>query len=261
MGKPWLKLWTDTLSDRKLRRLAPEQKWCWVGMLLLAAETDNGGRIELAEGVPMLAEDFQDALDVEADTWESAYDYFLRMGMISIDGNGFVTVVNYAKRQDPKDPTGAERQQRYRDKARDSREKTQPVTRYVTAPSRVISRVEAEAEAEAELQPVEMPKVGANQPAAAGLSGFALVEQAHGQYIGAKMELAQARTYEQWLNLTSPQAIIDALAEAARSAHHNGGRYKYALAILTRQKNDRTLPRSRITLDVEAPTEDALSWM
>lgn len=89
-------------------------------------------------------------------------------------------------------------------------------------------------------QPENAPE--SPQAAAADLSDFALVEQAHGQFIGARMGLAQAQTYEQWLKLTSPQAIIDALSEAARSANRNGGRYKYALAILNRQKEDRTLP-------------------
>lgn len=146
MGKPWLKLWTDTLSDRKLRRLKPAEKWCWVGLLLLAAETDDAGKIELADGVPMMADDFIDALDVEPETWESAYAYFLRLGMITVDGDGFVVVVNYAKRQEPKDPTAADRMRRYRDKSRTSKEVTADVTRNVTAMLRVEEEVEAEAE-------------------------------------------------------------------------------------------------------------------
>lgn len=159
MGKPWLKLWTDTLSDRKLRRLAPEQKWCWIGLLLLAAETDKDGKIELAEGVPMIGEDFIGALDVEPETWESAYSYFLRMGMVVIDGDGFVVIVNYTKRQEPTDPTAAERMRRYRNKDRTApnvtRDNTVTVTagddRNVTRNVTPMLRVEVEVEAEADI--------------------------------------------------------------------------------------------------------------
>ena len=38
MSKLWLKLWTDTLTDRKLARLSPAGRWAWVGLLLLAGE-------------------------------------------------------------------------------------------------------------------------------------------------------------------------------------------------------------------------------
>lgn len=88
---------------------------------------------------------------------------------------------------------------------------------------------------------------------AGGEDDFVLVERAHGQYVGPKMSLEQSKTYEQWLKETTPQAIIDALAVAAQSATRNGGRYKYAMAVLAGQKRDRTLP-----LPAKPPEPDVL---
>jgi hypothetical protein len=116
MSKPWLKLWTDILHDRKLMRVDPAWRWCWVSILMLAQEADAGGQLIDVEGNPMANNEIADAIGVDLDTWADARAYFLRLRepMLAIDSaTGIVSIVNWQKRQDP-DPTHAERQARYR---------------------------------------------------------------------------------------------------------------------------------------------------
>lgn len=114
MGKPWLKLWTETLHDKKLRRTSPVTRWIWIALLMLAAETDDSGKMEVAAGEPMNDDDFREAAAVELPAWVEARDYFLRLGMMRRDGGTYV-LTNYVKRQAPTDPTNAQRQARYRE--------------------------------------------------------------------------------------------------------------------------------------------------
>ena len=90
---------------------------------------------------------------------------------------------------------------------------------------------------------------------------FSLVELAHGQYVGKKIFANQAKAYEDWLRITTPQAIIDAL----RFASEQGARspFAYAMTILQGKRDERTLPRPAhplpMTVIDDMPTEGP-SW-
>lgn len=148
MGKPWLKLWTETLTDRKLTRVEPAWRWAWVGLLMLAAETDNAGRLELADGVPLDDGDIVDALRIEPSDWQGAKTYFQKVGMLTTEG-ATIIVANYAKRQASKDPTNAERQARYRNTHSDNSNALRNGV-ISNAPAPLLLRVEEEVEVEAE---------------------------------------------------------------------------------------------------------------
>ena len=49
---PWLKLWTETLHDRKITKAPPVTRWAWIACLMLAAQGGNGGRLDLTPGKP-----------------------------------------------------------------------------------------------------------------------------------------------------------------------------------------------------------------
>ena len=140
MGKPWLKLWTETLHDAKLRRVEPAIRWCWCGILMLAAERENHGRLEIADNVPYSDVDFVDALGVSSETWAEAAGYFVKLGMLQADGDTLV-VAKYDARQASSDPTGARRQAEWRAKHLGV---TNALRNDVTAP--LLSRVESEVE-------------------------------------------------------------------------------------------------------------------
>jgi DnaD/phage-associated family protein len=147
MGKPWLKLWTETLHDRKLLRVDPAWRCCWYGCLMLAAEQDNHGRLELAPGIPLTDVDVAESCAIPLETWLQARAYFLKLGMLGQDGETLI-VTQYDKRQEGDDPTHAERQQRYRERhSAPSRDASRDASRTtVTPPSPV--RVESESESD-----------------------------------------------------------------------------------------------------------------
>lgn len=156
-GKPWLKLWTEMLHDRKLLRVDPTWRWCWCGCLMLAAEQDDHGRLELAPGVPLTDEDIAESIGVSQDVWLMARDYFLRLAMLERDG-AMLIVSKYDHRQAAKDKTGAERQGRWRDSHLPQRNTVTPNVSNALrddVSNAVISRVELEAEAELESEAEE----------------------------------------------------------------------------------------------------------
>lgn len=148
MGKLWLKLWTETIHDRKLTRVNPAWRWAWIGLLALAAEADDEGKIELAPGVPLPEEDIEAEIAIGADEWQAAKAYFLSLGMLRLDGDTFV-VCKYVDRQKSNDPTNAVRQKRHRDKNNAAvTNDSNALRNALRAP--LLSRVEVEVEVEEE---------------------------------------------------------------------------------------------------------------
>lgn len=90
---------------------------------------------------------------------------------------------------------------------------------------------------------------------------LALIETKHGEVVGGKISLDQAQAYQDWLKITTAAAVIDALNIAAERARTKTKRYAYAMTTLENKRAEGKLPKAGITLDVEAPDEDALSWM
>ena len=61
---PWIKLWFDILGDPKMTRLSGAEKWCWVGILLLAGQSPIRGKLMLTDTTPMTINDIARALNL-----------------------------------------------------------------------------------------------------------------------------------------------------------------------------------------------------
>ncbi len=59
---PWIKLWFDIIGDPKIAQLSAGEKWCWVGLLLLAGQSPVRGKLMLTESKPMDETDIYRAL-------------------------------------------------------------------------------------------------------------------------------------------------------------------------------------------------------
>jgi len=59
---PWIKLWFDTIGDPKMAQLSAAEKWCWVGILLLAGQSPVRGKLMLSNSKPMNENDIYRAL-------------------------------------------------------------------------------------------------------------------------------------------------------------------------------------------------------
>jgi len=58
----WVRLYTETKNDRKIRRLDPAHRWLWCVLLMMAKESPVEGWLYIAEGEPATIDDI-------ADTW------------------------------------------------------------------------------------------------------------------------------------------------------------------------------------------------
>lgn len=59
---PWIKLWFDIIGDPKMAQLSAAEKWCWVGIILLAGQSPVRGKLMLADDKPMNENDIYRAL-------------------------------------------------------------------------------------------------------------------------------------------------------------------------------------------------------
>ncbi len=59
---PWIKLWFDIIGDPKMAQLSAAEKWCWVGILLLAGQSPVRSKLMLSDTKPMNENDIYRAL-------------------------------------------------------------------------------------------------------------------------------------------------------------------------------------------------------
>lgn len=91
----WFRFYTDTIYDRKIRRLSFPHRWLWVTVLSLAKESPIQGKLLIVEGEPMTVEDIQDAANVPLREVAEGIKIFTRYGWLTRCGNGVYTVVNW----------------------------------------------------------------------------------------------------------------------------------------------------------------------
>lgn len=109
MKNPWVKLWRNTLNDEKIaflmRRYGHECLTFWVGLLTKADD-----------GVLLMDEDmFADLCLLEDKRYQELRDVFIKRGLVALDADGHMVVVNWDEYQ-----TGesTERVRRFRDAQR-----------------------------------------------------------------------------------------------------------------------------------------------
>jgi DnaD/phage-associated family protein len=94
----WLRLYTDTIHDSKIRRLSPEHRWLWITVLCLAKESPEPGVLKLSGNVSVTFHDLQDASALPLEVVEQGMFKFLELDMVS-ESNEEWSVVNWNKRQ------------------------------------------------------------------------------------------------------------------------------------------------------------------
>jgi len=123
MGQlPWLKLYTETIDDPKIKRLSVRERWIWVTVLCLAQKSPVNGKLmltstqkldhsDIATAAMLSINDFteDDKNNGNFEAWtqggheefmvESALKKFESLEMIKRDKNGVVTLCNFLKRQ------------------------------------------------------------------------------------------------------------------------------------------------------------------
>jgi 5-methylcytosine-specific restriction endonuclease McrA len=111
-------------SNRKLRRLKPNERWCHVaGVLAIAAESPTPGHLFIADGLPATDRDIAEHAGVSLAVARSTVEKLHELGILQMDEDGDCVFVHDWDEwnQPPKsDPGAAERMRRRRARLREN---------------------------------------------------------------------------------------------------------------------------------------------
>lgn len=97
--KRWIKMWTqESLYGSISRELAPDERWAWVGILLLAGDSVEPGKVCAAPGVPWTDQQIADILQIPLTTWLAAKEKMVLHEKIE-NRDGILSIVNWDKYQ------------------------------------------------------------------------------------------------------------------------------------------------------------------
>jgi hypothetical protein len=115
---PWVKLYTETLDDVKLARLADSQKWRFIQLILLAGECDADGALVTGDS-PMTHEDITWRLRIDTKTLVSDLEKLMQLKLIH-EEDGVIVVSKFGERQGP---TQSEKREQWRKRQKARRER------------------------------------------------------------------------------------------------------------------------------------------
>ncbi len=118
--KLWIKLYTEALHDRKMRKMNRVTKSVFYDLCLLAGQEDNDGALPDLEDIAL-------ELDMKVTEAKKYVTELIKIGVLSEDDNGNLIVTKFKARQDT-NLTNAEKQQRYREKQQSGNGKVTQVT-------------------------------------------------------------------------------------------------------------------------------------
>lgn len=152
----WFRMYHEMINDTKIRRLA---RMClldnatiigvWTIVLSLANESPERGRLLLAEGVRVMAEDISDIAAIEEDVIVEILDGMITLNMLEKNDDKVLSIVNWDKRQFKSD-TSNDRVKRYRKKKKKENPDERNVT--VTLQKRYSNAPETEADTETDTE-------------------------------------------------------------------------------------------------------------
>jgi hypothetical protein len=156
--RPWFRFYVEALSDRKLRRLTPAQRWLWVAVLGAARQSPVPGVLLVSDDEPMDPDDLADIAGMTRREVVKALPLFERAGMIDRDDDlDAWRVTNWGTRQWESDDTT--------ERTRKHRRRNVPTTAVGTPP-----------ETEADTDPSPQPPGPSPEPTPTPAGG--IIEQA-----------------------------------------------------------------------------------
>lgn len=97
---PWLRLYTELPSDRKIRRLSIEHRWLWICVLCEARRSPVEGWLLVSEREPLTVDDLADVSTLKPKVVQAGLNKFLDLGMLEKDEEiGAFRVEAWASRQ------------------------------------------------------------------------------------------------------------------------------------------------------------------
>lgn len=88
---PWFRFYNEALNDPKLKRIATITKQpkalingVWCGLLCLASESPDRGKLLISDDMPYLMEEIIDAVGIDYELGELIIDYLIKLEMVSL---------------------------------------------------------------------------------------------------------------------------------------------------------------------------------
>lgn len=113
--KPWFRFYSEAISDPKIRRLKPEQRWLWVAVLALARQSPEPGLLLLTADQPLGAAEVADAAALPLKATTAGLAELVNLGLLERDGDVW-SVRKWAERQYESD-TSTERVKKFRQRS------------------------------------------------------------------------------------------------------------------------------------------------
>ena len=119
-SRAWFRVYSDVLSDRKLRRISRTIRWprshvigAWVSLLALANESPTRGTLLLSHNLPVTENDLVLYTGLEPRQATTLLGHFSEQGMITMSAEQVITITHWDDRQFEDADSSATRQQRY----------------------------------------------------------------------------------------------------------------------------------------------------
>lgn len=84
-SRPWFRLYVEAVSDPKLRRVSPAQRWLWISILAAARQSPISGWLMISEDEPMSNADLADLAGVPMREVAKTLPVFEKAGMLLWD--------------------------------------------------------------------------------------------------------------------------------------------------------------------------------
>jgi hypothetical protein len=100
MRRNWIKLYVDQcLRGSMMEELANEERWSWIGLLLLAGDCPIEGEIGITNEIGYTDEQISKMIDVPIEILRRAKAKMIEAGKISTGDNNIIRIVNWKKYQ------------------------------------------------------------------------------------------------------------------------------------------------------------------
>lgn len=86
-SRPWFRFYVEAVSDQKLRRLTPAQRWLWVGVLAAARQSPISGFLMISEREALSTADLADLAAVPCKEVARTLHLFEKAGMLEWDSS------------------------------------------------------------------------------------------------------------------------------------------------------------------------------
>lgn len=151
----WIHLDVNIHSDDQVKIMLAmpdgyEIFYCWIRLICLAGKLNASGYVYIKENIPYTDDLLAPVMGLSVQTIRLAMELFKKLGMIQIEDNGYILVVNFPKWNDLEAADKIRDQNRIRQIKHRAKQKQLLLGQGVTLPSRYVTQQEEDKDKEEE---------------------------------------------------------------------------------------------------------------